>query len=169
MAASDSSEEEARSARGRGWKLRLLSAMVILASMGVIGRKSAPWLDREIHLRLAERAIAQGRLLDAEDRLDLMIREEPTRTRPRLLMVQVLRREGRVTEAEEVLQRTIELGLPVEEGRREFALLMAGQDFARAEKSLRRILAKQPGDLEVRQALEGRSPRERGRPASSAP
>ncbi len=138
--------------------------------------KSSPWINREIQFRLAEpQAIEQGRLADAEARLDLMVHEEPNRTRARLLLVQALRQQGRITEAEEILQRTIEVGLPVEEARREYALLSAYSDFPRAEKSLRRLLEAHPDDEEIRQALKAgalpvgwqvkvlRKPRDRGR------
>jgi tetratricopeptide (TPR) repeat protein len=147
-----------KTARGRAKTRRLVAGIMILATLGAIGRKSAPWVKREIQLHLAGREIARGRLADAEARLDLMVHEEPNRTRARLLLVQALRRQGRITEAEEILQRTIEVGLPVEEARREFALLSAWQDFPRAEKSLRRVLEAHPDDEEIRQALfEGRS------------
>jgi tetratricopeptide (TPR) repeat protein len=138
----------------RIWIRRFLAALLILGAAGAIARKSSPWISREIQLRLAERAIEQGRLADAEARLDLLVHEEPNRTRARLLLVQALRLQERITEAEEILQRTIEIGLPIEQGRREYALLSVYSDFPRAEKSLRRVLEAHPDDQEVRQALE---------------
>jgi predicted Zn-dependent protease len=137
---------------------RLILVLVVLAALGEIGRRSAPSISREVRLRLAERAIVDGRLDDAGERLDLLISEDPRWTRPRLRRVEVDRRQGRITEAEEALQRAVELGLPVEEGRREFALLRAGRDFPLAEKSLRRVLEEHPDDEEIRRALaEGRA------------
>lgn len=136
-------------------KRRWIAGVLVLAA---VGWRMSPSIDRETQFWLARRAIADGRLEDARAPLELMIRREPIRTRARLLLVEVLRRQGEITEAEFVLQRTVELGLPVEEARREFALLYSWEDFPRAEKSLRRLLEAHPEDREVRQALaEGRS------------
>ena len=138
--------------KGRPRARRLILAFLMLAAI-LAGWKAAPGIEKGARIWRAERAIAQGRLDEAEARLDLLISEEPRETRPRLLRVQVFRKQGRITGAEEALQRAVELGLPVEQGRREFALLCAGQDFARAEKSLRRVLREHPDDAEVHQAL----------------
>ena len=144
--------------RGRNRARRLVGAAILLCSIAWIGRRCGPAIGREVRLRLAERAIAAGRLDEAESRLELLISEGPRQTRPRLLRVELFRKQGRITDAEEALQRAIELGLPVEQGRREFALLRAGHDFPRAEKSLRRLLESDPDDEEVRRALaEGRA------------
>ena len=153
--------------RARGRRI----AAILAASVGLVvaGWWAWPPIGEEIRLRLAERAIGGRRLAEAEARLELLISERPRETRPRLLQVQVFRQQGRITEAEEALQRAVELGLPLEEGRREFALLMAGQDFARAEKSLRRIIEEEPGDLEVRRALEDGYSRARSRAGARWP
>lgn len=132
---------------------RLAAGAVVLAGLGVAGRLAYPGVRREIRYRMAEREVDAGRLEQAEARLDLLIAEEPGRTRPRLLWVRVARRQGRITDAEEALQRAVELGLPVEEGRREHALILAGRDFPAAEGSLRRALGEHPDDEEVRRAL----------------
>jgi DNA-binding SARP family transcriptional activator len=132
---------------------RLTAAVSLAVALSAAGWRTWPSIGREVRLRLAERSIAVGRLDEAEARLDLLISEEPRQTRPRLLLVRALRKQGRITDAEEALQRAVELGLPVERGRREYALLRAGQDFPGAEKSLRRLLEKDPGDEEVRRAL----------------
>ena len=137
--------------------------MAIVVALLTSAWQVRPKAWREFRLRLAERALSQGRLGEAAARLDLLISEKPRETRPRLLRVQVARRQGQITEAEEILQRAVELGLPVEEGRREFALLHASQDFPRAERSLRRVLETHPDDREVRRALaEGRDVANRG-------
>ena len=141
----------------RSWARRRVLAL-ILPSAILAGWKASPEIEKEVRLWLAERAIAEGRFDDAEGRLDLLISEAPRWARPRLRRVEVDRRQGRITEAEEGLQRAVELGLPIEEGRREFALLRAGGDFPLAEKSLRRVLDEHPDDEEVRRALaEGRA------------
>ncbi len=111
------------------------------------GWKNWPQIKDHIRIHLAERAIADGRLDEAKERLDLLILEHPARFWPRFLRARVAR------EAEETSPRAVELGLPVEEGRREFALLRAGRDFPLAERSLRRVLAEHPEDEEVRQAI----------------
>ena len=144
-------------------------ALVLLASaaLGAAGWLAGPKAEAMVGLRLAERALTAGRLDEAEARLLLLIGEKPGRTYPRLLLVQVARRRGRITEAEEILQRAVELGLPIEEGRREHALLLAGHDFPGAEPSLRRMLKDHPGDSEVRRALtEGYARADRGREAA---
>jgi tetratricopeptide (TPR) repeat protein len=137
------------------WKVRLRSRILVLVLLAIVylGWKAAPGIESITRIRLAERAIAAGRLEEAQEWLELQIAAEPLRTRPRLLKVEVARKMGRITEAEEALQRAVELGLPVEEGRRQFTLLLAGQDFARAERSLRQVLEDHPDDVEVKQAL----------------
>ena len=72
----------------------------------------------EVRLFLAGRDVAAGRLAEAEARLLALIAERPEQVRPRLLLAGVARRLGRITEAGEILQRAVELGLPVAEGRR---------------------------------------------------
>ncbi len=132
---------------------RAARGLVAVVALGLVGRGLMPGLGREIRLRRAERAVASGRLVEAEDQLQRLIQEKPDEVRARLLGVEVARRSGRITEAEEALQRAVELGLPIETGRREHALLTAGHDFAAAEPSLRRWLADHPDDREVRRAL----------------
>ncbi len=142
-----------RSPEGRAWRRRLALALAVAAALAGLGRLAWPTARREYLLRLAERAVADGRLADAEARLRPLILERPEETRPRLLRVEVARRLGRIVEAEQALHRAVELGLPVELGRREFALIFAGQDFPKAEGSLRRVLKEHPADREVHQAL----------------
>jgi tetratricopeptide (TPR) repeat protein len=146
-------EESANSARRkRVWVRRRILVLVLPAAV-FLGWKAAPGIESMIRIRLAERDMAADRLEEAEAWIELQIAAEPLRTRPRLLKVEVARKLGRITEAEEALQRAVELGLPVEQGRREFALLLAGQDFARAERSLRQVFEEHPDDEEVKQAL----------------
>jgi protein O-GlcNAc transferase len=70
-----------------------------------------------------------------------------------LLYAQVLRRLGRGPDAWAPLRAAVEGGLPEPEGRREYALLEAEEDFPLAEKSLRRVLEDSPNDVEALQAL----------------
>jgi predicted Zn-dependent protease len=154
-----------RRARAR-W---VAGALMVSAALGAAGRQAAPRVRLAIRLRLAERAIAGGRLDEAEARLLPLIEEGPMQARPRLLWAGLARRRGQITEAEEALQRAVELGLPIQEGRREHALILAGQDFGKAEGTLRHHLDDQPDDAEVHRALaEGYARLDRWEPAIDA-
>jgi tetratricopeptide (TPR) repeat protein len=109
-------------------RARRLSLILGLAAILLVGWKIEPRVEARIRLELAERALTAGRLEEAEVRLDLLIEEEPRATRPRLLRARVARKLGQITEAEEILQRAIELGLPVEEARPEHDLLRLGDE-----------------------------------------
>src|SRR6185437_9553371 len=78
----------------RGRARRRIVAFLVLAALVAAGWRLSPGIAREIQLHLARRAIADGRLDDAEARLDLLISEEPASTRPRLLRVRVFREQG---------------------------------------------------------------------------
>lgn len=104
-------------------------------------------------LAAAERALAANQLTQADEILTRLRREEPNNQRAWFLSTQVLRQLGRLPEAETTLAKAMELGLPLSEGRREFALLMAGQQFNLAEGALQQVLKDNPGDVEVLQAL----------------
>jgi len=154
-------------AAGRSRLRRATLILLTSAALVAAGWRAGPRVGAMVRLHLAERDLAAGRLDEAEARLLLLIAERPERTHPRLLLVQVARRRGRITEAEEVLQRAVELGLSIEDGRREHVLLAAGHDFPGAEPSLRRMLKDHPGDSEVRRALtEGYARADRGREAA---
>jgi hypothetical protein len=104
--------------------------LAILGTTSVLlgGWKALPRVERQVRIRLAERAIAEGRLDEARGRLALLISERPACTEPRLLLARVAREQGRITEAEEVLQRAIDLGLPIELARREHDLLASSNE-----------------------------------------
>jgi cytochrome c-type biogenesis protein CcmH/NrfG len=141
-------------AQGRARRAaRTIAVLVLLGLLIASAWRAWPGFDRWLRTWRAERAIAEGRLDQARAGLEILLVNDPLATRPRLLLAQVARRQGRITEAEETLQRAVELGLPVEQGRRERALIRAGHDFARAEPLLRRALESDPNDAEVRQAL----------------
>jgi predicted Zn-dependent protease len=116
-------ESPARTRSKRFRFLRAFTILLILGAIGELGRRSSPFIHRELGLHLALRSVEAGRLDDAEPRLDALISENPRDTRPRLALVQVYRRLSRITEAEEALQRAVELGLSMEEARQEHALL----------------------------------------------
>jgi tetratricopeptide (TPR) repeat protein len=106
-------------------RARVRRLVVILGVPTIVfgGWKAAPLVRDRVRLYLAERAIDEGRYEEAEARLDLLIAEKPARTRPRFLKARLAREQGHITEAEEVLQRAVELGLPVEQARVEHDLL----------------------------------------------
>ena len=133
-------------------RVRLAAAGFLLA-IGPIAWRAWPRVERDGRLYLAGRDVAAGRLEQAEERLAILTAERPLDPRPRLLLAEIARRSGRITDAEEILQRAVELGLPLDRGRRVFALLTAGQDFPRAERSLLSVVAADPRDLEARRAL----------------
>ena len=135
------------------WFVRRMAKWATLLIAAGVGWFAWPHDSWEARLGLARRAIAEGRLSDARDRLRTLIGERPDAARPRLLWVEVARRQGRPDEAEDALARAVELGLTAEEGRREFALLFAVRDFAKAEGALRRVLEQHPDDGEVHRAL----------------
>ena len=106
--------------RGRARPL----ALILAASAALIAaRRATPGVVERVRIHLAVRAIAQGRLDDAADGLDLVISEAPMCPWPKLLRARVAREQGSITEAEELLQRAVELGLPVEQARVEHDLL----------------------------------------------
>jgi predicted Zn-dependent protease len=121
-------------------------ARILLAILGATALLLAAWwswpgVDYRIRLHLAERAVEADRLDEAEERLDLLIAERPAKTWPRFLRARVARKRGQITRAEELLQRAIELGLPVEQARREHQLLVEGaagdqRSAVRPEKSV---------------------------------
>ena len=119
---------------GRRRARRLLGLVGLAVALGLASKLRAPVEDR-IRLGLAERAVAAGRLDEAEDRLDAIIEAHPTRPRPWFLRAQVARRRGQVTEAEERLQRAVDLGLPVEVARPEHDLLKGLTEPASADGS----------------------------------
>ncbi len=138
--------------RRRGRRPALALASVGIAAALVAWAHRASIGDRVEAYRV-DRLIARGRWDEARSRLDLEIRAHPVRPRPRFLLAGVDRHLGRITEAEESLQRAVDLGWPVARSRREHALLLSVHDLGRAEPLLRRILADDPGDAEVRRAL----------------
>jgi predicted Zn-dependent protease len=104
--------------------VRLLLAILATATVLVAGWKASPGIAYRIRVYMAERAVADDRLDEAEERLDLLISEHPAKPWPRFLRAQVDRKQGRITDAEDRLQRAIELGLPISEARSEHALLV---------------------------------------------
>lgn len=111
---------------------------MIFAAIGEAGRRASPPLQREIRLQLALRDWNAHRLDDAETRLAKLVSEHPRDTRARLALVGVYREQGRITEAEEALQRAVEMGLRTREAWREHILIRSASDFSGVENSLRR-------------------------------
>jgi len=101
----------------------------------------------------AEKAAQAHDFAKAEELLRQVLKDDPNQARPQLLYAQVLRRLGRQAEAWLPLQRAMQLGVPESEGRREYALLEARDDFTLAEGPLKRVLDENPDDLEALQIL----------------
>jgi tetratricopeptide (TPR) repeat protein len=127
--------------------------IVVLAILIGIGVRHGGSLRREDEFRRAQRAVANGHLIEAIDWLDPLISERPLQTRARRLRVEVARRLGKLTDAEERLSRTVELGLPVQQALREHLLIVAERDFTTAKAGLQRLVRADAGDVEVHRVL----------------
>ncbi len=119
-----------------------------------------PTYHRHHLLAVAEKAIESNNLSLAKESLETLFKEKAgsqwefgQEAHVQLLYARVLRRLGRGPDAWAPLRAAVEGGLPEPEGRREYALLEAEDDFPLAEKSLRRVLEESPNDVEVLQAL----------------
>ena len=88
-----------------------------------VGWKAWPGVQARTKLAQIRKTIDAGQLDEAERTLDRLLSEKPRQSALRLLRVETFRRQGRITEAEEDLQRGVELGLPAEAARREHLLL----------------------------------------------
>ncbi len=132
--------------RPRCRRARRIAILPITLLLVLVGATQGRRIAYPIRVHLAERAIAAGRLDEAVGRLELLIREQPWATRPQFLRARAARELGRITEAEEILQRAVELGFPVDQARREHALLRAGAVTDGQEATLRRSLELPPDD-----------------------
>ena len=84
------------------------------------------------------------------------IRSNPTDAPAHLQLARALRRQGYSGEAQAALTRAMQLGLPELEGRREYTLLLATQDWPlKAEGIFQRALHDYPDDKEVLLAVAG--------------
>lgn len=152
-------------------KYLVFAAAVVLVPAAVL----AGWLDlapryeRRRQLERAEQAVAANNLARAEELLRGLTREAPDALRPQLLYAQVLRRLGRVGDAEAALQRAKALGLPDADARRESGLLLAAKGLPEAEEPLQQVLRERPDDAEVLRALaRGYAMQRRWREADAA-
>lgn len=138
--------------RQQNW---LLAAVIVLVPAAILAAywHYEPALRQDRLLADAEKALAANNLVKAEEALREALREQPDRPQVHLRHAHVLRRLGRTAEAEDALARAVQHGLTREEGRREFGLLQANQDFRAAEAVLQEERKAHPGDLEVLRAL----------------
>ncbi|HMC89747.1 MAG TPA: tetratricopeptide repeat protein, partial [Gemmataceae bacterium] len=126
-----------------------LASFVAVAALGL-----AAWYATPATLRwYAERAFAAKNYARADKVLQMLIAIEPNDKRTRFLHARVLRQLEKYAEADAELGMAGELGLPKEEGIREFGLLWAPKSFAHAEGALQQAAKKNPGDVEVLEAL----------------
>ena len=119
-----------------------------------------PTYQRNHLLAVAEKAIEADNLSLAKESLEKLLKEKAgaqmgfgQEAHVQLLYARVLRRLGRGPDAWAPLRAAVESGLPESEGRREYALLEAEDDFPLAQKSLRRVFEESPNDVEILQAL----------------
>lgn len=133
----------------------LFAAAIVLVPVAVLAVWLDQWpkYDRRRRLDQAERAVAASNLDKAEELLHGLAKEEPGDLNPQWRYTQVLRELGRTREAEAALERAKAAGLPESDYQREFGLLWASKDFARAEGPLRQAAQDRPGDAEVLKAL----------------
>jgi tetratricopeptide (TPR) repeat protein len=136
------------------------SVILIPAVFAVAWWAYWPSYHRRHLLRVAEKAIEADNLALAKESLEKLLKENGDRqkgfgqeARVPLLYARVLRRMGRPQDAWGPLRDAVQAGLPEPEGRREYALLEAVNDFAFAEKALRRVLEDDPQDIEILQVL----------------
>jgi tetratricopeptide (TPR) repeat protein len=155
---------------------RLRFGTLWFAILAVLGATTLAWVRGGLpistprsQLLTAEQSVQAGNLLKADELLARFTKETPDDARGHFLYAQVLRRLERTADAEFHLGRAGELGLPLEDGRREFGLLYAALDFSLAEGALQFTLNHNPYDVEVLQALaEGYTKTRRWRQAELA-
>jgi tetratricopeptide (TPR) repeat protein len=139
----------------------LIGAIVLIpAGVGVAWWYYWPTYHRGQLLSAAKKAIASDKPAEAREALEKLLKESKAQkskpgedARVHYLYAQVLRRLGEGDHAWEHLRIAVEGGLPEPEGRREYALLEAGGNFALAENVLRRVLDDYPNDSEVLKVL----------------
>jgi len=141
--------------------LWLIGAMVLIpAGIGAWWWYHWPAYHREHLISIAEKAIEADNLPVAKESLEKLLKEKNRQdwkpgqeAHVHLLCAQVLRKLGQGNDAEEHLLTAVQMGLPEPEGRREYALLEAADNFALAENVLRRVLEDYPQDSEILQVL----------------
>jgi tetratricopeptide (TPR) repeat protein len=140
--------------------------ILIPAAIGVGWWFYWPTYHRNHLLAVAEKALEANDLPLAKASLEKLLKENadspkvPATTsgagqqvHAQLLYARVLRRLGRKDDAWGPLQAAVQGGLPEPEGRREYALLEAADDFPLAENALRRALEDYPEDIEILRTL----------------
>jgi tetratricopeptide (TPR) repeat protein len=139
--------------RVRSRTLVLTGFVAVVAASAVVG-----WwfLWPRYLLWSARRAAAGGNLVRAEEALRQFLTLEAEHPEARFLYAQVLRRQGRLRDAQQAFGRAVDQGLPQSaEREREYGLLLTRDEFARAEPLLVRQLDADAADGEVVQALVG--------------
>jgi tetratricopeptide (TPR) repeat protein len=127
--------------------------LLLAAGIAIGGWYEWPSRRRSRRLDPIQKALAANHWVKAEKLLRQWFQDHPADTETQFLYVQVLRRLGRLSEAEVALLKAVQLGLSEPEGRREYALIEARQDFRIAEGALQHLLKERPDDGEVLQAL----------------
>jgi cytochrome c-type biogenesis protein CcmH/NrfG len=138
-----------------GWrKWGLAVGLLAMLTVGVAWASwQGPRLWRSYLLDRAADALAADNLGEAAKLLRQVTRDQPGQWRGHLLYAQTMRRLGRTYDAEMALERAVEAGMPEIEGRKEYALLEARQDFAGVANLLQDLAQQRPDDAEIQQAL----------------
>jgi tetratricopeptide (TPR) repeat protein len=139
----------------------LIGAMVLVpAAVGVGWWCYWPTYHRNHLLTITEKALAADNLQEAKESLEKVLKvnagqrwEPGQEAHFHFLCAQVLRRLGQRNDASQHLLTAMEQGLPEPEGRREYALLEAADNFPLALNALQRVLEDFPRDSEILQAL----------------
>lgn len=119
--------ELVQQAMSHRWFPRKRKAIVALLVMAILGSFVVRSASRRFRIWQVERLVDRGRFAEAEAAARATIEESPDSPRPRLLLARAVCRQGRCTEAEEILQRAVELGLDIKEARVEhLSILSAG-------------------------------------------
>lgn len=136
-----------------GWRLlgdiRLFSGQFSAAQTAYDHQLRSAIGDRR--LRDAARALAEGRLRDAERDLGPIVADEPTMPAAAHLLAEVLARRGRLADAERLLSECLRQAPDFDPARRTLALVLhgAGQQ-AQALAHLNHLLARDPDDHRCR-------------------
>lgn len=136
------------------WK-QCLALIVLIGTAGgaAAWRYTAPERRQHAELAEAQAALASKEYYRAEALLSRLTEAQPEDAQLQLLRAQALRGLQRLEDAEVALGKAGELGLPKEEGYREFGLLFATKDFALAQGALEQVAKRDPKDTEVLHAL----------------
>src|SRR5437879_5848885 len=126
-----------------------LAVSIVLAGLALVAMYATP----AVLMWYAQRSFTAKNFARTEKALRWVLAMEPKHARAHFLYAKDVRHMSRYREADTHLGLAGELGLPKEEGIREFGLLYAGRQFSVAKGALERTLEQHADDVEVLQAL----------------